>query len=174
VFHGTLFEVNYFFDRPDQGLRKTDQGLRVRVETLTPPGAAEPIETSVTMTHKGPRLHGALKSRVETEVEAGSAEGATALLEALGFPRTLSFEKRRRRWLLDGCRVELDTVPIIGRFVEIEGPGESAVMATREKIGLGGEPEERLSYITMIAQHLEKQGSATRHVGFEGDALAGS
>jgi len=171
-FLGVLDETNAFFDKPDNSLRKTDQGLRLRVETLTPPKHAgqdgEPTPaTHINICHKGPRLHGPLKSRVETEVYVDNADKAGTLLEALGFQRTLTFEKKRRRWLLDGCRIELDTVPILGRFVEIEGPGEAAVIATRAKIGLGAEPEERKSYITMLAEHIEKHAMTTRHIGFE-------
>lgn len=179
TFLGSIHETNIFFDNPDHSLRRSDQGLRLRVETLTPgpsnrsngePGTP-PSEhfvptTLLTVTHKGPRLHGPLKSRVETEVHVDDATKATTLLESLGFHRTLTFEKIRRRWLLDGCRVELDTVPILGRYVEIEGASEPLILATREKIGLGHLPEERHSYITMIAHHLEQHSLKTRHVGF--------
>jgi adenylate cyclase class IV len=174
VFQGTLRETNAFFDKPDASLRKSDQGLRLRIETLTPapdpgPGqdAQQPPTTRINICHKGPRMHGPLKSRTETEVYVDDADKAGTLLELLGFQRTLSFEKIRRRWVLDGCRVELDTLPILGRFVEIEGPGEASVIATRKKIGLGDLPEERKSYITMLAEHVEKNAIKTRHVGFE-------
>ena len=177
TFHGSIHEVNIFFDKPDHSLRRSDQGLRLRVEVLTPAPPDAPTQapkpenniphTLLTVTHKGPRLHGPLKSRTETEVHVDDADKATTLLEALGFHRTLTFEKIRRRWLLDGCRVELDTVPILGKFVEIEGPSEPLVIATRAKIGLGNEPEERLSYITMIAHHIEQNGLKTKYVGFK-------
>ena len=57
-----VLEVNTFFDAPDRGLRTSDQGLRVRVERTT-----DGSKVTATVTHKGPRTRGKLKTREETE-----------------------------------------------------------------------------------------------------------
>src|SRR5690606_38713671 len=111
-----VMETNLFFDTPDRSLQSADRGLRLRVNRNI-----DTDECSIVITHKGPRREGAFKARQETELRVGDADDAAALLEALGFVRTLTFEKRRERWELDGCGVELDELPRIGSFVEIEG-----------------------------------------------------
>ncbi|MEM9295569.1 MAG: class IV adenylate cyclase, partial [Planctomycetota bacterium] len=110
-----LHETNAYYDTAEGGLKATDQGLRVRVETDADGGR------TATITHKGPRAHGPLKSRTETELPVDDPDLASALLAALGYEHVVTFEKRRDRYALGGCRVELDTLPRIGAFVEIEG-----------------------------------------------------
>ena len=119
-----------------------------------------------TMTHKGPRQHGPLKSREETEVTVGDEAGGCAMLVVLGFDRVLSFEKRRESWTLGGCKVELDEVPHLGTFVEVEGPKPETVMRVREQLGLADRPMSKASYIAMLMTHLQESGQPTRDVTF--------
>jgi len=128
---GTWLETNTFFDGEDRSLLAADRGLRLRsardVNTKT---------TTYTLTYKGPRMHGPLKSREEQEVIVGGAPETIALLGCLGYGPVISFEKRRESWKLESCRVELDELPFLGYFVEIEGSSEKAVMRVREQLGL--------------------------------------
>jgi len=163
-----LSETNSYFDTPEGRLKSSDQGLRTRVEVTDAGTKQQRVVTKIT--HKGPRALGALKSRIETEVEVDNAKNAALLLGALGFHHVLSFEKRRVRYALDGCLVELDEVPIIGRFIEIEGPSDAAVMSVREKLGLGNEPIIRSSYIAMLRTQLQESHSEKSMVRFEDDA----
>ena len=163
-----LSETNSYFDTPDGTLKSTDQGLRTRVEVTN---AGTPDERVVTtITHKGPRAMGALKSRYETEVIVDNARDAALLLGALGYHHVLSFEKRRVRYELDGCMVELDELPVIGRFIEIEGPSGEAVNAVRERLGLSDEPMIRSSYIAMLRTHLQESHSNQTMIRFEDEA----
>ncbi len=157
-----LAEMNVFLDTPDLSLRRADRGLRVRVEHDRDTQQLR----SIIITHKGPRLPGSVKSRTETEMHATSDQEAIALLQALGYHPTLRFEKHRDRWLLDGCHVELDTLPMLGRFVEIEGPGEAAILQLRHKLGLDHLPAEPAGYAAMLGRLLETQGSTSRDVRF--------
>jgi adenylate cyclase class 2 len=157
-----LAEINTFFDTPTGSLKAGDQGLRVRQERDEKSG-----KERITITHKGPRAHGKLKQRTETELEVSDARIAAALLSALGFVRVLSFEKRRRRWELDDCHVELDTLPHLGHFVEIEGPDDATIMAVREKLGLSQLPMIRASYIAMLQTHLAERHLKVEHVALE-------
>ena len=63
-------------------------------------------------------------------------KGMRRLLTSIGFVEVLRFAKRRESWRLAGCRVELDELPKLGCFVEIEGPSEEAIQAVREQLGL--------------------------------------
>jgi adenylate cyclase class 2 len=160
-----LSETNSYFDTPQGTLKSTDQGLRTRVEVADAGTPEERITTRIT--HKGPRTMGQLKSRVENELDVDNARDAAMLLGALGYHHVLSFEKRRVRYELDGCNVELDELPIIGRFIEIEGESEASVIAVREKLGLSDEPIIKSSYIAMLKTHLQETHSSDTMIKFE-------
>lgn len=161
-FVADLLEVNTFFDTHQHTLKSADRGLRLRVELDTQTG-----DRCVIITHKGPRAHGKLKSRSETELTVSDEQAATALLGAIGFYPVLSFEKRRTRYKLDGCLVELDRLPYVGDFIEIEGPTDEAVMAVRDKLGLAAQPLVRASYIAMLTNFLSENNIRTTHVSMD-------
>lgn len=140
-------EINRFFDTPDHALRRGGQGLRVRTEKHS-----DKPEPDTIITHKGPQSAGELKTRPETELGVTNAADAVKLLEALGYVCTLTFEKRRRRWFLDDCQVEMDSLPDLGDYVEIEGPSEQQVLALRKKLGMEREPLIRESYAALVAK----------------------
>ena len=162
---GAHFEVNTFFDRQDRSLLAAGEGLRLRMQRDEDTGRERYI-----ITWKGPQQPGALKSREELELEVLSRDDAVRLLERLGFSRTLSFEKRRESWELGGCKVELDEVPCLGRFVEVEGPDEKTVMSVRERLGLSGRPTIKSSYVALLTDHLRERGRSTTDVTFSDDA----
>jgi adenylate cyclase class 2 len=164
---GRTLETNTFFDTEDRSLLAADEGLRLRRNLNAETNADEHI-----VTYKGPRQHGQLKSRDEIEVTVGSSEDATQLLERLGFVRMLSFEKRRESWKLGGCKVELDELPYLGTFVEVEGPDDRSVLAVREQLGLADRPMVRSSYIALLMGYLQERGQNRRVVTFA-DADAG-
>ena len=158
---GEYLERNTFFDTEDRSLLAADEGLRVRASRDRATGSV-----TCTMTHKGPRQHGQLKSREETEVTCGNEADALAMLTCLGFDRVLSFEKRRESWSLGGCKVELDELPHLGTFVEVEGPKDETVLKVREQLGLADRPLSRASYIAMLMTFLQEQGQPARDVTF--------
>lgn len=162
-----FLETNTYFDLPDGRLKTSDQGLRLRVEKDTTTDRVETV-----MTHKGPRAHGPLKSRSETEVGVSGVHAAGQMLSVLGYRPVLTFEKLRDRFLLDRCRVEIDRVPHLGTFVEIEGETEDEVLAVRAKLGLGDEPLIRASYIAMLATYLREHGDDRTIVRFDEDLAA--
>jgi len=155
-------EINTFFDTEDGSLKAADKGLRVRINRFPQSGKEEAI-----ITFKGPRQAGPFKSREETELNIDDAKTAAKLFTALGFPPVLSFEKRRESWKLDGCHVELDELPYLGTFVEIEGPSDEVVKKTQEKIGLKGLKPVKESYIGMLMEYLKENGITDRVIGFE-------
>ena len=159
---GRTLETNTFFDTEDRSLLAADEGLRLRRNHDETSGSDEHV-----ITYKGPRLHGALKSRDEVELTVADYENAVQLLERLGFVRMLSFEKRRESWKLGGCKVELDELPYLGTYVEVEGPNEQAVLAVREQLGLSDRPVIKTSYIAMLMAWLQEHNSSDRFVKFE-------
>jgi len=159
-----FLESNELFDRPEGTLRAAGSGLRIR--SMRPLDAADrgagadsrgsgaSAEMAPTMTFKGPRRPGAYKIREEIEVALDDAAAGRALLESLGYRLMVSFEKRRERWRLSDCTVELDELPTLGSFVEVEGPGESAVREVLRAIGLGDASQERRGYVELVAELL--------------------
>ena len=101
---------------------------------------------------------------MELAVE-GSAE-AIKLLESLGFAKTLSFEKRRESWLLDNCEIELDELPYIGNYVEIEGPDEETVLRVRKLLNLSDRELIKYGYIAILTGYLQERGMTQRDITF--------
>ena len=146
-FLARLVETNTIHDRPDGSLRRSGCGLRVRgVEVLA--GASHPA----TLTFKGPVQTSLFKKREELELLLADADAMRRLLEAIGLVEVLRFRKRRESWRLHDCRVELDELPRLGLFVEIEGPNEGVVQAARAALGLTGAVHEPRGYVGMLAE----------------------
>ena len=142
---GEHFEINTFFDTPDNALRVADKGLRIRANRDAATGKTEQI-----VTFKGPRQAGELKTRKEIEFTVDDPEAATQFFAELGLGVSIRFEKRRRSWRFMNCKVELDELPKLGTFVEIEGPSHDAVMAARKALGLDTTAMISDSYASMI------------------------
>ncbi len=153
-----VLERNTYFDTPAGELRAADRGLRVReIESV---GG----ESRCTLTYKGPRRQGPLKIRTEQELGVDSAEAAAALLASLGYEPTVSFQKRRESFRLGPARIELDELPELGFFLEIEADDEPAVQAARESLGLADAPTVTETYPAMVAEHLAHAGQT--HLAF--------
>jgi adenylate cyclase, class 2 len=173
--HGAVRETNIFFDRPEGSLRAADSGLRVRLTAplASPPGPGhaedenpESRSTEALLTFKGPAAATGLRAREAFDLHVRPGEQIVPLLEALGFQQQLLFEKDRDSWRLDDCLVELDTLPVFGCFLEIEGPSEEAVRAVQGQLGLAGLVGERDSYSKMVGEHLRNSEPAASELRF--------
>ena len=149
---GTRFEVNAFFDTPERAMKVRGEGLRLRSMRDSKFNA-----TTSVITFKGPRETGEVSRREEIEFAIGNFDDAAALLAKLGYERRLGFEKRRETWTLDGCLVELDELPYLGTFVEIEGDSDARVLKTLKKLGLSHEEPIPRGYISMIDKLVREQ-----------------
>ena len=158
---GSVLETNTFFDTADQSLLAQDKGLRLRRTRDSRTGKEHFV-----ITVKGPAQPGEFKSREEAETDVDDGDRAAGVLQALGYLPELSFEKRRESWTLDGCKIELDEVPLLGRFVEIEGPDEPAVSRVRDGLGLGHLPSIKTGYISLLARHLKETGDPRKTITF--------
>ena len=164
---GDFLEQNLFYDTHDRTLLAADEGLRIRTSLDLNTGVSRTV-----LTHKGPNGYGPLKNREETEVGVDSPEAAGQIVERLGYRRWLGFEKRRQSWTLDGCRIELDQVPYLGSFIEIEGSSEQCVLRMRERLGLASVPLIKASYVAMLTSYLQERGQPLSHVRFTDRAHA--
>lgn len=158
-----VVQSDTFFDTTDDQLRHEDAGLRLR---LVHP-VREPDATEAIITYKGARQSGELKQREEVELTVGDPAHAAHLLKRLGYTERISVEKRRSTWRIDSCAVEIDQIPYLGHFVEIEGPDEATVMAMRTELDLDDCPLIRDGYVHLLAAHMTEHGINETRIGFE-------
>ncbi|MCL2645901.1 MAG: class IV adenylate cyclase [Phycisphaerales bacterium] len=152
---GTQHETNIFFDHPDRSLLQSNSGLRVRLETPLRKTRNSPRSPpSALLTFKGSPQSTGLGSRNAYDLTCSPTEQLIPLLKSLGFVQTQLFEKIRDSWQLAKCKIELDTLPHFGCFLEIEGPSERAVHAIQKKLALADLASITTSYATMVDDHL--------------------
>jgi adenylate cyclase class 2 len=91
----------------------------------------------ITMTYKETTSDiSAIDTILEAEIQVDDFQAAKALLEAMGFKALRYQENYREEWKLGEVTLDLDTWPGLSTFLEIEGPGEDAVRATADALGL--------------------------------------
>jgi hypothetical protein len=80
-----------------------------------------------------------------------------AVLSACGLRPMVRLQKRRSVYRLGRCTVALDELPVLGCFVEIEGPSESAIQRVRGRLALAG-PPIRWHYIKLLQARCARAG----------------
>ena len=158
---GRVLETNHIFDDAGRTLLAGGRGLRIR--TCRADRGDDP---PATMTYKGPRQPGPLKTREEIEITLDDPAAGRVLLERLGFIEAVRFEKRRESWRLEGGQVELDELPYLGRYIEIEAPDEPAVRRIQKLIGLAGRETIRASYIALLVNHCRQHHLPADRIAF--------
>lgn len=122
-------QKDFYFDDSQAALTKADKCLRLRSQLTG-------SEKKIFLTYKGPKETVELKRRQEIELQVDNIDTAAKLLLAIGYRESLVVEKRRQLWRLDDCYVAIDTLPKLGSFVEIEGPGEKQITEVQKKLAL--------------------------------------
>ena len=136
---------DYYFDDVNSELTKADRCLRLRQQSAG-------NEEKVFLTYKGAKEKDEFKKRQEIEIEIKGADSAEKLLSALGYEKISVFEKRRRIWRLSECSVALDELPLLGSFVEIEGPDDKKIADVQMELGLADLPHIPESYASLVAK----------------------
>ena len=153
-------QKDYYFDDAKAGFRKTDRCLRLRRELV---GKKE----KVFLTYKGPKQEDNFKKRQQLEVEVTDGDSMEKLLSALAYKKVLALEKRRQIWRLGGCEVALDQLPLLGDFVEIEGPDDAKIADVQKNLGLSDLPHIKESYASLMEEKLRQLGKKERQVFWE-------
>jgi len=144
-------QKDYYFDDANSELTKTDKCLRLRRQLTGD-------NVKVSLTYKGAKEKGRFKRRQEIEIEVADLDSAAKLLSALGYEKVLVIEKKRRTWQLDECSVALDELPLLGDFVEIEGPDEGKIADVQRNLGLANLPHIGESYALLVTEKLRELG----------------
>jgi adenylate cyclase class 2 len=143
-------QTDYFFDDANAVLTTTDRCLRLRRQSVAG-------RERFFLTYKGAKEKNNFKKRREIEIEIKEADSTQKLLSALGYEKVLVIEKKRRLWQLGGCSVALDQLPLLGTFVEIEGPDDKIIADVQNDLGLADLPHIAKSYAQLTKEERNKR-----------------
>ena len=153
-------QTDYYFDDANTTLTKADRCLRLRQQLV---GQNERIF----LTYKGAKEKDNFKKRQEIEIEIKDADSTEKLLSVLGYEKVLVFEKKRRVWRLGGCEVALDELPLLGSFMEIEGPDSEKIADAQRNLGLENLPHIEESYALLMEKKLHQLGKEQKEVFYK-------
>jgi len=153
-------QTDYHFDDANSTLTKTDRCLRLRKQMVVK-------NESFFLTYKSAKEKSNLKKRQEIEFEIKDADSVCKLLSVLGYEQVSAVEKKRRLWKLGNCEVALDRLPLLGDFVEIEGPDEKKIATVQKNLGLTDLPHIAKSYACLIKERLQQSGKDDKTVFYE-------
>jgi adenylate cyclase class 2 len=156
-----VLETNHILDAKDGALRAAGAALRVRERHTVDTQQRDSI-----LTYKGPVQPSQFKRREEREVTVGDTDAALLILDRIGFVPVLVYEKRRESWRLADCTIELDEVPHLGCFVEIEGPTEQAINRSRQQLGLDTVAPTPQTYVGLLASYCHEHRIIDRRIMF--------
>jgi adenylate cyclase class 2 len=156
-FLGKQLQTDMYFDDADGALKSSDRALRLRRQRV---GQKE----NTFLTYKGAKEKNDFKKRQEIEIEVGDGDSVEKLLSELDYEKTLVFEKRRQIWNLDDCVVCLDELPLLGSYVEIEGPDGESIAEVQKSLGLSDLQHIVESYACLMLQKLCQLGKEQRQV----------
>jgi adenylate cyclase class 2 len=146
-----------YFDDASDTFKNSDRALRLRC--LSVEG-----KEKIFLTYKGPKEKTNLKERQELEIEINDVNSAEKLLSAIGFEKSLVLQKKRQLWQLEQCKVSLDELPLLGTFVEIEGPGQQKITGVQRSLQLENVPHIPQSYVSLIEEKLCQLGQTKKQV----------
>lgn len=113
-----------YFDLDDNSLSENDRILRLRKK-------GEKAE----LTFKEGMSRDEAKIMKEFNTEIDDFESMKRILEGIGFKEFKQVKKRRISYLLGDVRFEIDTLPNIPTFLEIEAPSLAKLRESADKLG---------------------------------------
>ena len=125
VFSGKLSSI--YFDFPDNGLWKGRKILRLRKEGKR-----------AVLCIKVKTAKSRMKERDEFEIEVSDFSRAERMLKLLGLAEKRRIEKHRTSFRLGNAEIELDKMPGIPLFMEIEAGSAKKVAAIAKRLGFSG------------------------------------
>jgi len=154
VYLGTVIQTDSYYDTPNRSLMGADVAVRIRRtrRLRSPPGEAPRIDTRPLLTYKGPKgRHHSAKIRREVQSRVDSHQAVGEVFAKLGLAESITVQKKRASYRLGAATVELDELPVLGKFIEIEAASPEQIEAVREQLGIDAEPCTE-HYITLLTQ----------------------
>lgn len=161
-FQCCVLEVNRLFDDMKGDLRKRGIALRIRGRK-----SIKGPEQHACLTYKGPAHGGYYKSREEHEVDVSDEASLLMILRNLGYRETFLFEKRRETWKLGDATVELDEVPNLGTFVEVEAASREQIDSICSQLGLDRSAAVEETYAGLLATNAVDKTFSRMEVRFK-------
>jgi adenylate cyclase class 2 len=159
-FEGDFIQTDAYYDDSEDSLVNSDRCLRIRKHK-------NHLGQAIELTYKGARENHRFKSRREIGLKVEKAEELAHLLGELGYKEKLAFEKKRSLWNFAGCKVALDELPLLGKFVEIEGPDDMLIEEAQKLLGLDNIQHTPLSYAHLMENAIKKAGTKNRKISFD-------
>ena len=145
-------QTDYLFDEANAALTTTDRCLRLRRQSVA--GSERFF-----LTYKDAKEKSNFKKRQEIETEIIEAESTKKLLSALGYEKVMIVEKKRNLWQFGGCSVALDQLPLLGAFVEIEGPDDETITDVQQRLGFADLPHIAKSYAQLTKEEHDRSNA---------------
>ena len=151
ISQGRVFEFNLVFDTPRNTLAKSGCLLRLRRDKTVKLTYKEPPPQESALNHR-------FKVKTETELEVSDFDSMRHILHRLGFTRERIYEKYREHLMRDdGVSAEIDHLPYLGDFLELEAIPEKIEEVA---VALGLDPARGLreNYFQLFAGYCKKEG----------------
>ncbi len=172
AFLGRVLQTDTYYDTPENEMAGSDRGLRIRRLELLEPGRDD-WDLRPQLTYKGPRdTKAEFKTRREVETHFEDASVLDEVLGVCGMRASMVIQKRRSSYRMNDCKIELDELPFIGRFVEIEGPDEKSIQSVLDALGLEGQPIHD-SYLLMADAAGRRRGLQSGKITFQAESQQG-
>ncbi|OHB57307.1 MAG: hypothetical protein A2173_03170 [Planctomycetes bacterium RBG_13_44_8b] len=159
-FDGDFIQIDAYYDDTDDSLINSDRCLRIRKHK-------NHLGEAIELTYKGARENHRFKTRREIGLKVEKAEELAHLFGELGYKEKLAFEKKRSLWEFNNCIVSLDELPLLGKFVEIEGPEDSIIEEVQKLLGLDNISHTPHSYAHLMEEAIVKAGIKSRKISFD-------
>ena len=158
---GIVEELNTIYESPAADLVSTDRGLRIRTKLNLADGSTQGV-----LTFKGPKIAGQFKSREEIETHVDDPAALAAIFNRLGYVVGFCFAKKRETWKLGQCLIELDEIPLLGYYIEIEGPDEQSIRTMASHLNIDAAANISSSYIRLLSDYAAKNGVESKQFLF--------
>ncbi len=156
---GEVFESNIVFDTPAGALEASGRLLRLRRDRKVRLTWKEP--------HEDPALTRRYKARRESELELSDLETMRHIFQRMGYTFERVYEKYREHWVRpDGAVAELDRLPHIGRFLELEAAPE-VLEEVAAALGLDSSAGLKENYMALFASWCRQHGRNLSDMRFE-------
>ena len=156
---GEVFESNIVLDTPDLSLRSQSRLLRLRQDKKIRLTWKEP--------HEDESLSERYKAKRESELELGDLETMRHILHRMGYTEERVYEKYREHFTRpDGSVAELDRLPHMGSFLELEAEPE-AMEEIAASLGLDTSVGIKVSYMVVFQEWCERNGKDYTDIRFE-------
>ena len=150
-----VLETNLRFDLPDGSLTSSGQVLRLR------------RDTQARLTYKGAGQNkGGVLDRQEIEFVVEDDQKARQFLEALGYRKSMYYEKYRTTYEFQEALIMLDELPY-GSFLEIEGETVEQIRDISGKLHLNWEAAIPSSYTALCESLRRQMGLSFPDLSFE-------